>query len=283
VSPYTRISDGLYDSSLWSDGSYEGCATVKLWLAILAEARRAQGHFGRLTPAKAARIAAIPLDMAKVAIDRLTGPDGDDSSGIAEGRRLLPDPDGGPNDYTVTNWREYGRRFEAEAHAARQRRYREKQKASKSADSDAPVTPPSPSDGAVMQEEKKRSREVKPSCPSASPRTKKIFSEDSAPYRLAVLHRDLIRRDSPKFKEPNLRNWALDYDRAIRLDDRTSEELEIVLRWALADSFWSSNILSAASLRKQFDQLQRKMSERGAMKPCASSARDEQGLPGPIL
>ena len=117
MTSYTRVSDNLFDSSLWSDGSYEGCAALKLFLALLGEARRQHGKVRRLTIAKAARVGAIPLELAKEAIDRLTGPDRDDSSGIAEGRRLLPDPDGAPNDFIVTNWEAYGKSF-ARANAA---------------------------------------------------------------------------------------------------------------------------------------------------------------------
>jgi hypothetical protein len=137
---------------------------VKLFMAILFEARTNGGQIRRLTPAKAARVAVIPVAMAAVAIGRLTGPDEMDSSGVAEGRRLLPNPDGGPNDYIVTNWESYGREFERASKTARQRRWRAKRTA-------APVdenvytasTRRRSVDGAEAQEEKKRSRKETPS------------------------------------------------------------------------------------------------------------------------
>ncbi|MGK2855855.1 MAG: hypothetical protein ACSLFQ_01480 [Thermoanaerobaculia bacterium] len=123
---YTRISDNLEDSSLWSDDSYEGVCALKLWFAVLREGRTQSGRVKRLTAAKAARVGAIPLDLAREAIERLTGPDAEDSSGIAEGRRLLPDPAGGPNDFVITNWAAYGREFKRANDAARQQRKRER-------------------------------------------------------------------------------------------------------------------------------------------------------------
>jgi hypothetical protein len=134
---FTRISDNLFDSSLWSDSTAEGAYTLKLWLAILGEARTRGGRFSRLTPAKAARIAAMPLEMATTAIQRLVEPDAGDSSGVAEGRRLVPDPDGGPNDFIITNWQRYGRDFERASNAERQRRHRLRH----AEDNDQSVTP----------------------------------------------------------------------------------------------------------------------------------------------
>ena len=42
---------------------------------------------------------------------------------------------------------------------------------------------------------------------------------------------------------------------ARRQDERTDADIRAVFGWANVDSFWQSNILSPAKLRKQFDQL----------------------------
>ena len=49
--------------------------------------------------------------------------------------------------------------------------------------------------------------------------------------------------------------WAKHIDLAIRIDNRTPEELRAVIEWCQGDSFWQNNILSTEKLRKQFDKL----------------------------
>jgi len=86
-----------------------------------------------------------------------------------------------------------------------------------------------------------------------------IFLSDSNEIRLSNLLFNLILKNNPKAKTPNFNSWAKHIDFAIRIDGRTPEELEQVIRWCQKDSFWQSNILSAEKLRKQFDQLWIKM------------------------
>ena len=45
----------------------------------------------------------------------------------------------------------------------------------------------------------------------------------------------------------------------IRLDGRTPERIEAVIRWCREDAFWQSNILSTTKLRKHFDRLELQM------------------------
>jgi hypothetical protein len=85
------------------------------------------------------------------------------------------------------------------------------------------------------------------------------IDEGSEPYRLAELLFSLIQKQSQKFKQPDLKKWAAHIDRAIRIDGRTPSDIEKVIRWAQADPFWQSNILSTAKLREKFDQLTIKM------------------------
>ena len=94
----------------------------------------------------------------------------------------------------------------------------------------------------------------------------KTFPEDSQEFRLSKLLFDLIRRNNPKHKKPNLQEWSRHIDLTIRIDNRTPEEIEAVTRWCQQDSFWYRNILSTAKLRDQFDQLTMKMND-GKPKP----------------
>jgi hypothetical protein len=60
----------------------------------------------------------------------------------------------------------------------------------------------------------------------------------------------------------NRANWALCYDRMIRIDGRTKEQIEAVCRWARTDTFWKRNFMSPMKLRDKkdgvsyFDRLQ---------------------------
>ena len=120
------------------------------------------------------------------------------------------------------------------------------------------------SDSAPPLEENKPSVEEKnvPSCSASTTRPKrkdKTFSEDSEEYRLAKLLLDCILEHRPNFKRPNLQSWAKHIDLMLRVDKRTPEEVEEVIRWCQKDSFWQANILSTKKLREKFDQLAIKM------------------------
>lgn len=55
------------------------------------------------------------------------------------------------------------------------------------------------------------------------------------------------------------KNWKQAIDRLIRIDGYTSDQIRQVINWSQQDEFWQGNILSAAKLRKQFDQLKNRM------------------------
>ena len=71
---------------------------------------------------------------------------------------------------------------------------------------------------------------------------------------LAELLGTLMRDNDPKAKI-NTNKWAVDIDKIHRLDGRSFEEIEVVVRWCQLDPFWHKNILSGQKLRKQFNQL----------------------------
>jgi hypothetical protein len=87
-------------------------------------------------------------------------------------------------------------------------------------------------------------------------------TSDAIAFQLTVQLKDGILRNYPKAKIPEdrgLQKWETTIDRMIRLDNRTPEEISTVIDFALSDSFWRQNILSADALRKQFDKLAAKM------------------------
>lgn len=61
------------------------------------------------------------------------------------------------------------------------------------------------------------------------------------------------------FRKIDLVSWAKDMDKILRIDKRTSEQLEAVIDWCQQDDFWSDNILSPSKLRKQLDKLELRM------------------------
>jgi len=81
------------------------------------------------------------------------------------------------------------------------------------------------------------------------------YVEGSVELQLSELLLGLITDRNPKHKRPNLQEWAKHIGLAIRIEDRTPEELERVIRWCQQDDFWQYNILSTRKLREQFDRL----------------------------
>lgn len=87
----------------------------------------------------------------------------------------------------------------------------------------------------------------------------------SEAVRLADLLLELIRARKPDFVRKG--NWAKDIDLLLRIDKRSSEDVEAVMRWCQADCVprgsggfcWANNILSGAKLREKFDRLQMDM------------------------
>lgn len=66
---------------------------------------------------------------------------------------------------------------------------------------------------------------------------------------------------NPDHKKPDMNKWA-DAVRLMReADKRTHKDICRVFAWANQDPFWSTNILSPASLRKSFDKLSIKASQ----------------------
>lgn len=98
----------------------------------------------------------------------------------------------------------------------------------------------------------------------------KIFADDSKEFLLAAKLKKLILQNNSKSRTPdNLQNWAHEIDLMIRIDNRTPEEIEAMIDFSQKDSFWSTNILSVGTLRKQFDKLylQSKQKEKSSPYP----------------
>ncbi|HJW85455.1 MAG TPA: replication protein [Candidatus Brocadiaceae bacterium] len=108
--------------------------------------------------------------------------------------------------------------------------------------------------------------------PTIDNSTKETYCPNSVELRTAELLLSLIRQRNSGFKQPDLQKWADHVSKMIRIDERSPEDLEKVLRWCQADSFWRNNILSTEKLRKQFDALYLKMNADSG-EPTAGQTR----------
>lgn len=95
-------------------------------------------------------------------------------------------------------------------------------------------------------------------------KTKPLPSPEAC--RLSGLLADLIQQNNPGNRNLNngkregtVSRWAVDIEKLLRIDKKSPTEIEGVIRWCQADSFWQGNILSGATLRKQWDKLTVKM------------------------
>lgn len=82
---------------------------------------------------------------------------------------------------------------------------------------------------------------------------KKYTEKDMA---MAELLSSLIQKNTPEWEnKSSLESWAEDINKLFRIDGRTYEQIEYMIRWVQKDTFWSTNILSARKLREKFNDL----------------------------
>ncbi len=94
-------------------------------------------------------------------------------------------------------------------------------------------------------------------------RHKQVYDPNSIPYRSANYLFKKIVEINPTVKTPNFQKWSDDMRLLIENDKREPKHVAEVIDWIFNDSFWRTNILSPAKLRKQFDAIDTKM--KGAM------------------
>jgi len=64
-----------------------------------------------------------------------------------------------------------------------------------------------------------------------------------------------LQEMNPTHKQPNLPQWANTIRLMREADKRPDEQIRELFTWANQDHFWATNILSPATLRKQWDKL----------------------------
>lgn len=92
---------------------------------------------------------------------------------------------------------------------------------------------------------------------SATPDKKFNFNQDHFNFANAMF--DKIKLVAPAVKSVNIERWANDIRLLCENDGVNINDAWKVFKWANSDSFWQTNILSAAKFRKQYAQLSAKM------------------------
>lgn len=88
---------------------------------------------------------------------------------------------------------------------------------------------------------------------------KRVYDESSVHYQLAYRLYQKILVDDPSFKQPNMNTWADSIRLMMEQDERTVEQIEYLIDWSQANSFWKSNILSTKKLREKATTLIRQI------------------------
>ena len=115
------------------------------------------------------------------------------------------------------------------------------------------VSPPEEPDGDVS--------------PSAVKKTQTIPEQAE---RLAHLLYDLHRQSDPHFttNQKHIEQWAKDIEKLSRIDKRSYEDIEKVIRWVKTEgNFWCPNIISGSKLREKYPRVFLQMQQQYARSP----------------
>jgi DNA-binding MarR family transcriptional regulator len=96
---------------------------------------------------------------------------------------------------------------------------------------------------------------------------------DAVPSQLSQEMFQKIKELNPDAREPNWKIWDRDFDRMIRIDKRSIEEITSMIDWVYNHDFWYKNILSPSKLREKWDKLV--IQQKPAKSNRISKNRDE--------
>ena len=120
----------------------------------------------------------------------------------------------------------------------------------------------------ITNKKEKKDKNIKDS----SPNRLRVYDESSDAYKLAKYLRQNILSWKPNAKVPDespdgLHSWADDMRKMLEIDKRDRHDVALVIKWATKDQFWQTNILSAGTLRKQYDKLEGQMKQKVVRMP----------------
>ena len=96
--------------------------------------------------------------------------------------------------------------------------------------------------------------------------SEKSFSDDSLEMKMVkyMIKRILENYSAAKIPDTptKLQKWCLTFDRLMRIDQRSVDDIRAVMTWVYQDDFWYSQIRSPNKLREKWDTLYMQMQGR---------------------
>ncbi|WP_203627563.1 replication protein [Lacticaseibacillus mingshuiensis] len=84
---------------------------------------------------------------------------------------------------------------------------------------------------------------------------KREYADDSPELIEATYLWEKIKSNNPEHRKPNLQAWANDIRKMHEIDKRPFDKIHRMIDWCQSDTFWQTNILSAAKLREKYDTM----------------------------
>jgi hypothetical protein len=109
------------------------------------------------------------------------------------------------------------------------------------------------SDGTQREQKQNNNKNVE-EC-KRKERRKRVYDTNSDPFQLALRLFTRIKENNPDHREPNLHKWADDMRLLVEKDKKDPGKIANLIDWVQNDDFEQTNVLSAAKLRKRYDQL----------------------------
>lgn len=286
---YNKLFTKILDSTVWLESN----PTRIVWITFLA-CMDEDGFVALSSVGNVASRARVTMEEAEAAVRALEGPDTSDATQEFEGRRVERVPYG----WMVLNAAKYKAIIRGETQREQTRIRVARHRAKKAGNDDVThhnekltpsetetetetpkpsasgaVVPPSPSNPTP---EERSSLETVSTPPADVPREtsvgrRLVFSPEDEATAKAIFAG--VRVVVPGAKEPAWPAWS----NAVRLlrerDGRSHAEIQALFAWANADSFWRANILSPATLRDKWTQLEAKRGQPLVVgKPVPGSA-----------
>ena len=93
------------------------------------------------------------------------------------------------------------------------------------------------------------------------------FPDDSLEMKMTDYMIEKIKESYPNAKVPDTptkkQKWCTTFNRLMRIDGRTKDEIGAVMKWVYQDDFWDTNIRSPEKLREKWDTVYLQMSKGG--------------------
>lgn len=123
----------------------------------------------------------------------------------------------------------------------------------------AAETLPETRQNGVVSAPKVKESESKGNKKTSCPKPKKVYDEESPPYKLADYLFKRILSVNPDINRPDIQKWADTMRKIVELDKHDLHEVSRVIKWASSDTFWQGVMLSPESLRRNWNKITMQM------------------------